>query len=234
MLNRARYWIRKSVFKTYRWLKHPRRLKSSPALRWFARHFLDKDVWRPCQRSFAAGVAIGVFASAQLLPGQSLIGVVLAAIFRANIPTVVLVTWISNPVTFAPIGIVEKQFGDWLLATFGGTDYSDLGGVRNPDVKRGIRFAQSMYLGGLIGGLLATPIAYALAWFSWTAVARLLRIPLRLPVHLPVHLRRRPKRPVAATGAPKVEDAQPDSSNSPRHREAGDNPPDPPGPAPRS
>jgi uncharacterized protein (DUF2062 family) len=183
MLDKTRWYLRRAVFRTYRYLKHPRRLKTNPMMRWFARHFLDKRVWRPCQQSFASGVAIGVFVSAQLIPGQMLIGILLAAIFRANIPTVVTLSWLSNPVTFAPIGLVEKQFGDWLLGVLGDPMSVMIERIKSPEVAKGVRFAQSMYLGGLASGLLGMPIGYLLGWVSWTAVARLLRLPSRL--HLP-------------------------------------------------
>jgi hypothetical protein len=40
MLEIARGYFRKTVFKTYRLFKHPRRLKQNRFLRWFSRHFL--------------------------------------------------------------------------------------------------------------------------------------------------------------------------------------------------
>ena len=183
MLDKTRWYIRRAVFRTYRYLKHPRRLKSSPAMRWFARHFLDKRVWRPCQATFAGGWAVGFFVCAQIMPGQLPLGIILAAIFRVNIPTVVVVAWLSNPVTFAPIGLAEKAFGDWLLGIFGDPLNDTFQRIANPDVEKGVRFAQSMFLGGIVGGILSTPIGYALGWLSWTGVAKLLRIPLTKRLH---------------------------------------------------
>lgn len=182
MLEKTRWYLRRAVFRTYRYFKHPRRLKTSPVMRWFARHFLDKHVWRPSQSTFAGGAAIGVFVSAQLIPGQMLIGIILAAIFRANIPTVIILSWLSNPVTFAPIGFAEKQFGDWLLGLLGDPMGPMIERIKSSEVAKGVRFAQSMYIGGLVGGLLAAPLGYALGWIGWTAVARLLRLPIRIPL----------------------------------------------------
>lgn len=191
MLDKTRWYIRRAVFRTYRYLKHPRRLKTSPVMRWFALHFLDKRVWRPCQATFAGGCAVGVFICAQLIPGQIPLGILLAAIFRVNIPTAIVLSWISNPFTFAPIGLAEKVFGDWLLGVFGDPLDLVLGRIENPDVEKGVRFAQSMYLGGIVSGILASPVGYALGWVSWNAVAKLLRIPLTRRLHL----RRRPSPP---------------------------------------
>jgi uncharacterized protein (DUF2062 family) len=203
MLDKTRWYIRRAVFRTYRYLKHPRRLKASPLMRWFARHFLDKRVWRPCQATFAGGWAVGFFVCAQIMPGQLPLGIILAAIFRVNIPTVIVVAWLSNPVTFAPIAYAEKVFGDWLLPYLGETVGHLVEGMtlkiiqfvdglntalpswgRIPMAEKGARFVQSMLLGGLIGGILAAPIGYALGWMSWTGVAKLLRLPLTKRLHL--------------------------------------------------
>jgi hypothetical protein len=184
MLDRTRWHLRKAVFRTYRYFKHPRRLKNNAIMRWFARHFLDKRVWRPCQQTFAGGCAIGFCVSAQLIPGQIALGVILAAIFRVNIPTVVILTWISNPFTFAPIGLAEKAFGDWALAFVGDPFEHVIDRIKNPDIASGVRFAQSMYFGGVLLGLLSSVVGYALGWVSWTAVARLLHLPLHRRLHL--------------------------------------------------
>jgi uncharacterized protein (DUF2062 family) len=182
MLAKVRWYLRRATFRSYRYFKHPRRLKANPVMRWFARHFLDKQIWRPCQSSFAMGVAIGVFAAAQLIPGQSIIGILLAAVLRGNIPTVLALTWLSNPATFAPIGIAEKHFGDWLLSILGDPGFAEVADEQEKGLRKGLKYAQSMYLGGLIGGLIATPVAYSIAWFSWTGIAKLLSIPTRIPI----------------------------------------------------
>lgn len=147
-------------------------------MRWFARHFLDHQVWRPTQATFAGGAAIGVFVSAQLMPGQILLGIILAALFRVNIPLVIVLSWISNPLTFFPIGVFEKEVGDWVLAWIGDSTPIDELHDGMPGTKRGLLIARSMYLGGVVSGLIGAPIAYAVGWFGWTGIARLLRIPL--------------------------------------------------------
>lgn len=203
MLDRTRWYIRKTVFRTYRYFKHPRRLKTNAVMRWFARHFLDKRVWRPCQQTFAGGCAIGFFVSAQLIPGQTPLGIILAAIFRVNIPTVVILTWISNPVTFAPIGLAEKAFGDWAVAFVGDPFEQVIDRIKNPDLASGVRFAQSMYFGGILLGLLSSVVGYALGWISWTGVARLLHLPQHRRLHLST------AQGETKTDSPRVEDPTP-------------------------
>jgi len=104
MLIRLRSWFRRSVFQTYRFLKHPRKLRQRPVMRWFARHFLDKQVWKPTQHTFSGGMAIGWFITLQLLPIQMPTATILCALFRVNIPIALAICWVSNPVTVMLIG----------------------------------------------------------------------------------------------------------------------------------
>ena len=69
---------KKMVMSLYRRLRHPRQLKKSAVMRWFARHFLDKSVWKPSRQSFAGGLAIGMFVTMLLTPGQMGIAILLA------------------------------------------------------------------------------------------------------------------------------------------------------------
>ncbi len=196
MLEKTRWHLRKAFLRVYRYFKHPRRLKSNRLMGWFACHFLDKRVWSLSRATFAGGAAIGVFVSLQLIPGQMLLGAIIAALVRVNIPTVAILSWINNPFTFAPIGLAEKHFGDWLLSCLGGTIsrsledsiqtllsfFKWLSGALPEWLalsvpEQGVRWLASMFTGGLAGGLLCVPFAYALAWFSWSGVARMLSIP---------------------------------------------------------
>lgn len=188
MVARARGYIRRAIFRTYRRLKHPRHLKQSPALRWFAQHFLDKYVWRPTQHTMSGGMGVGVFVSAQLLPGQMPLAIILAAMLRFNIPTAVAVSWLSNPVTFAPIGLLEKKIGDWVQSWYGNPTLGAIEQVASDNVAKGVQFAQSMYLGGILLGLALVPVAYVLTWLTWEGVHRW---SVKHPIHLPHRLHKK-------------------------------------------
>ena len=125
-------YFRRSIFKAYRFLKHPRKLKQSPTMRWFARHFLDKHVWKPTQHTFAGGMAVGLFVTVQLLPIQMPTAAILAAVFRVNIPIALILCWASNPATLAPIAWVENMLGTWLMHHHGLSCYDrDYQGTRS-------------------------------------------------------------------------------------------------------
>lgn len=179
MLDLARGYFRKSVFKTYRYLKHPRRLKKNALLRWFSRHFLNKRVWKPTRHTFAGGMAVGCFVTVQLFPGQMPLAIILAAAFRVNIPIALAVCWLSNPATFVPIGMAEKQIGEWLLGVVGDPSAAWLASLENQNLARGLAYARYMYTGGLVAGTILTPISYVLTYALWSLVARFSRRPGR-------------------------------------------------------
>ena len=61
---------RRIVFRLYRRFRHPRILKRNRFMHWFARHFLDKTVWKPTRHTFAGGLAVGLFVMMLVIPGQ--------------------------------------------------------------------------------------------------------------------------------------------------------------------
>lgn len=172
MVEFAKGYFRRSVFKTYRFLKHPRKLKRSPTMRWFARHFLNKRVWKPTQHTFAGGMAVGMFVTVQLLPIQMPSAAILAAIFRVNIPIAIALCWASNPATLVPIAWVENGVGTWVMHHFGDpTVLATAAIVKEPAaMEKGIAFAKAMFLGGIfVGGALA-PISYITSYITWGAL----------------------------------------------------------------
>ncbi len=191
MIELAQGYFRKTVFKTYRWLKHPRRLKKSATMRWFAEHFLCKRVWKPTQHTLAGGLAIGMCIMFQLAPGQMFVAAVLAALFRVNIPIAVMACWVSNPFTFVPFLWTQKQVGDvampWLPAFVQDGIHGFATAIihlieRAPALVRdsisdelaqkGVDFLAAMYLGSALVGLLLIPVSYAVSWLAWEYFAR--------------------------------------------------------------
>lgn len=171
MVDLAKGYFRRSVFKTYRFLKHPRKLKASPTMRWFARHFLDKRVWKPTQHTFAGGMAVGMFVTVQLLPIQMPTAAILAAVFRVNIPIAIALCWLSNPATLVPIGALENWIGTWLMQRFGDPTAAAATIIEGHEtLSRGIQFAKAMFLGGVFFGGALAPVSYVLSYVIWGAV----------------------------------------------------------------
>ncbi|HRK15189.1 MAG TPA: DUF2062 domain-containing protein [Prosthecobacter sp.] len=171
MIDHARGVFRRSMFRTYRFLKHPRKLKSNAAMRWFARHFLDKRVWRPTQHTLAGGAAVGLFICMQFLPVQMPFAVIVAAIFRVNIPIALAMCWLTNPLTMPPLIPLEYAVGKWVLSWFSAVPATPFP-TELPESLAGTWLALKehtpvMFFGGvIIGGLLA-PAGYIITWMSW-------------------------------------------------------------------
>jgi uncharacterized protein len=191
MIEAAQRYFRRVVFKTYRMFKHPRVLKRSKFRAWFARHFLDKVVWKPTQHTLAGGLAIGMLVMIQLMPGQMPVAAILAALLRVNIPIAVIACWISNPITF--VGLVPAQmyvgewfmprlpsfvghgmhaFANWVIELFHYLPKFIQNWVGDDMVRDGAEVMANVYLGGLIIGPILALISYPLAYGLWEYFAR--------------------------------------------------------------
>lgn len=177
MLTMLQGWFRRSVFKTIRFLKHPRKLRDRPAMRWFARHFLDKRVWKPTQHTLSGGMAIGMFITLQLLPIQTPSAIILAAIFRVNIPIAIALCWLSNPFTFVFIGGLEYAIGKWFLALYTNVPATPFPAHLPASMVDAWvvlkEHAPVMLMGGIILGAVASLISYIATWSIWEVTARL-------------------------------------------------------------
>jgi hypothetical protein len=147
-------------------------------MRWFAKHFLDKKVWRPTRHTFAGGLAIGLFVNMIIIPGQMPLAAVAAALFRVNIPIAIIACWISNPVTMAPIAWWEIEFGNWLCQVFRlgnppPLEWRDLKEIFGEATGFGNFFTllrpwvASLYLGGAVAGAVLALSGYAVAFALW-------------------------------------------------------------------
>ena len=177
MLTLARGWFRRSIFKTIRFLKHPRKLRERPVMRWFARHFLDKQVWKPTQHTLSGGMAVGMFITLQLLPIQTPSAVILAAIFRVNIPIAIALCWLSNPFTIPFLAWLEYAVGKWFLAlytTVPATPFPQHLPDSMVDAWVVLKeHAPVMLMGGILIGAVAALVSYVATWGVWEVGSRI-------------------------------------------------------------
>lgn len=97
------------------WLPKQEILQQNRYLRWL---FLNKKtacLWHINRHSVAKGVALGLFVCFLPIPGQTVLAVLLALLFCANIPVAILATWVSNPFTFIPFNFLIYHVGAWVL-----------------------------------------------------------------------------------------------------------------------
>ena len=90
------------------------------ALHLFGDALFHPALWHLNRRSAAGGVAVGMFCG--LIPGplQMLGAGIAAVLFRVNLPTALLSTLYTNPLTIVPLYLVAYQIGSLVLGAGGG------------------------------------------------------------------------------------------------------------------
>lgn len=91
------------------------RFREHRHLRHFGELLHDPNLWHLTRRSSAGGVATGLFCAFIPLPVHMIVAAALSIVFRVNLPLAVLFTWVTNPVTFAPIFIFAHKLGAFIL-----------------------------------------------------------------------------------------------------------------------
>lgn len=105
----------KNIFRKY--FPKPETVLSNKYLHNF-RHWLDDpNLWHMNRHSVAWGFAIGLFMAFIPIPLQMVFAVMLAVVFRANIPIAFSLVWITNPITIPPMFYFAYQVGAFILDT---------------------------------------------------------------------------------------------------------------------
>jgi len=109
----------------HRWLHQKGLSRRHMRKNWFGRIFgdwlLDKNYWVPCPKAIARGWLIGaVSATSPFMGFQIVMALPFALFFRANIPMILILILLTNPITYIPY----IAFAYWLGATILGMDAS--------------------------------------------------------------------------------------------------------------
>ncbi|HZM33858.1 MAG TPA: DUF2062 domain-containing protein [Burkholderiales bacterium] len=105
MLERIRRWR----------LPSREEVQSHRSLRWLGPLLHRPWLWHLDRRSVALGAAIGVFFGFMVPVLQILFSAFFALLLRANLPVAAVSTLVSNPFTYAPIGVLAYRMGSALL-----------------------------------------------------------------------------------------------------------------------
>lgn len=149
-------------------------LKRLDALYWrrLFRYFYIRFLrMRSSPEAVARGVAAGVFAGSFPLMGlQIIIGVAIAATIRGNKAIAAASTWISNPLTYVPLFLLNFHVGRWLLRQPATTELPISGSSWSWDalMSMGLSVVVSLMVGSFVVGLVAS----ALGYFVGLAIAR--------------------------------------------------------------
>jgi uncharacterized protein len=171
---------RRRIRRLKKWMRPlPRRsnVHRYPVLKWFSgmarrRSFL----WSFRSREMVTALFLGLIVAFMPLVGiQMLIVFFIAFWFRANLPVIVALQWVSNPFTMGPIYYADYQIGMAMMELFGiapepnpllQSDY-DWAHFELRDIGALLDTFPPMMLGGLaLGSFLGLVVAVAYKWLA--------------------------------------------------------------------
>lgn len=98
-----------------RFLPSREHLNQNRWLRWLVPWLNHPRLWHMSRRGIAMGLALGVFFGLLIPVAQIPFAATMAVVLRANVPTAVASTLVTNPVTFAPVYYGAYHLGNWIL-----------------------------------------------------------------------------------------------------------------------
>lgn len=148
-------------------------LSENPLLRPFKDRFLSAELWRFTRRSVPVGVAIGFLtAIIVLVPGfQMFVAVLLCPLFRGNIPTALIATFINTPITTPPLIYISYLLGSTILGK--DRNYPLAAGEKLTDMSISdwwswlISAGQPMLIGLFAIAVVTAAIGYLLTSWLW-------------------------------------------------------------------
>lgn len=90
-------------------------VQSHRSLRWLGPLLHRPWLWHLDRRTVAVGAAVGVFFGFMIPVLQILFAAFFAILLRGNLPVAAVATLVSNPFTYAPIGVLAYRTGSALL-----------------------------------------------------------------------------------------------------------------------
>ena len=102
------------------------------------------------------GLAVGLFWAMAPMPFQMAPATLFCWLARGNLPLALVCVWISNPLTYAPIFLLEFQVGKWLLND--GSAYAIPENLRELLHVGGV----TLLIGALACGIVASVAGFAL------------------------------------------------------------------------
>ena len=164
-----RHWIRRR-------LPTEDTLKAHPSLRWRGPLLRRPWLWQLNRRSVALGAGIGVFFGFMVPVLQIAGAAMFAVLLRANLPVAAFATLVSNPLTYAPIGLLAYQTGAALLGETVAPEAAQAlgeGGALPTDAPAGWfdklqAIGKPLVLGLAVFGVVGGLAAWALVHLLWT------------------------------------------------------------------
>lgn len=96
-------------------MPNPEKLKRTKGFGVLGSWLHNPNIWHLNRHSVAKAFVIGLFWMAIPVPSQMIAAAISAILFRANLPISVVLVWISNPFTMAPIFYFNYLVGSFIL-----------------------------------------------------------------------------------------------------------------------
>ena len=103
----------KKIFK--RFSPDKQKLMKGGIFKSFNTFFHKAPVWHLNRRSARRAVLIGAFFALLPLPMQTCLAIIACILIRANLPIVIAIVWLTNPLTIPPVFYATYRFGAFLL-----------------------------------------------------------------------------------------------------------------------
>jgi len=139
-------------------------VKEEKILKIFGPAVLQPNLWHINKKSVSRGFAIGAFCAFIPLPGQMILAAFLALTFAANLPIAIILTWITNPLTYTPIFFFAYKIGSFFITTNVTPKITDdeLSLLSNI-----MHIWEPLFLGSIILALIGSIISYLLIRIYW-------------------------------------------------------------------
>jgi uncharacterized protein (DUF2062 family) len=120
------------------------------------------------RRSIAGAIWIGIFVGLMPLPGQTVIALLAAMLFRVNLPVAGIATWVTNPITMVPFFYWEHRLGTLILEL----------PIKEIDIDLSLDWVTSgfltiwkpLLLGAFISATIVASLTYVLTSVTWRLI----------------------------------------------------------------
>ena len=125
---------------------------------------MQPNLWHINKKSVSRGFAIGAFCAFLPIPGQMILAAFLSITFAANIPISLVLTWITNPITFTPIFYFAYKIGKIIFD--GGITY-DVDEKEIDILSNIMHIWEPLLLGSIILSITGSIVAYIIIRVYW-------------------------------------------------------------------
>tara|TARA_B000000475_G_scaffold249173_1_gene224645 strand:- start:210 stop:713 length:504 start_codon:yes stop_codon:yes gene_type:complete len=139
-------------------------VKEEKILKIFGPAVLQPNLWHINKKSVSRGFAIGAFCAFLPIPGQMILAAFLSITFAANIPISLVLTWITNPITFTPIFYFAYKIGKII---FDGRITYDVDEKEIDILSNIMHIWEPLLLGSIILSITGSIVAYIIIRVYW-------------------------------------------------------------------